>query len=192
MSDFGGPRETNAGRVGTLVGSRIDERIADLRSKDGTVRLNSRKALVALGPTAVPALVELLRDVHRWTRWEAAKTLGEIHAAGSAEALVTALEDPVFDIRWLAAEGLVGLGRTGLIALLKALTAKGTSSIWLRDGAHHVLSRLPRREQTPETLEVRHALELPWTSIEVPRAARLALAALRGVEGSVGRQLRRD
>ncbi len=48
---------------------------------------------------------------------------------------------PNLGIRWLAAEGLIGLGEAGLRPLLEALVHHSDSA-WLREGAHHVLKAL--------------------------------------------------
>ena len=59
-------------------------------------------------------------------RWEAAKALGKIGDPKAALALVGALEDPRSGIRWLAAEGLMAIGRE---ALRSFDGASGTANI---------------------------------------------------------------
>ena len=44
----------------------------------------------------------------------------------------------MFDVRWLAAEGLTHIGNKIIEPLLKRLI-KHPESVWLREGVHHVL-----------------------------------------------------
>ena len=148
--------------------------IAALASDDGSARHHARESLVALGKPAVRCLMEALRDPGEHVRWEAAKALSEIRDKTSAAALVTALEDPSFGIRWLAAEGLVGLRMYTLPPLLRALE-KRADSIWLREGALHILHQLAKRGLNDEMGPVVAALEGPVPTLEVPLAARDAL-----------------
>jgi hypothetical protein len=156
----------------------IKSLIADLRSKDGMLRQRSRRSLVTIGKPAVISLVQLLRDRNYQVRWEAAKALGEIGDGRAVPALIVALEDEEFDVRWLAAEGLIALGRKGIAPLLKALTER-PQSVWLREGAHHVLHELAKaglRKQVASLLKALWGVE-PET--EVPPAARKLLNTLR-------------
>lgn len=85
----------------------INELIATLGDHDGMVRQRARNSLGVIGQPAVPALIEALTDPNGHRRWEATKTLGAIGDPAAAPALVRALEDRDFGVRWLAAEGLI-------------------------------------------------------------------------------------
>jgi len=78
-------------------------------------------------------LVELLKDPDHEVGCKATKALGEIADPRAAPALVVTLEDEGFDIRWLAAEGLIALGPVGLAPLLEALAEKA-NSVYLTGG----------------------------------------------------------
>ncbi len=119
----------------------IESLIADLASDHGLTRQRARESLAAIGQPAVAPLIAALADSKRQVRWEAVKALGEIGDPAAASALVSALEDEGSGIRWLAAEGLIAIGREGLKPLLQALVHYSDSE-WLREGAHHVLRRL--------------------------------------------------
>jgi HEAT repeat protein len=153
--------------------------LTDLGSKDGLVRVRARNSLVAIGEQAVGPLVKALAHRNQWVRWEAAKALGQISDATAAEALVRALEDEVFDVRWLAAEGLITLGRGALLPLLHALVERSDSE-WLREGAHHVFHDLVKgRLDLKDLLQpVLATLEDVEPSLEVPFAAETALNKL--------------
>jgi hypothetical protein len=75
---------------------------------------------------------------HREARIEAVRTLVSMFRLETAPYLVGALENEDPEVRWLATEGLIALGRKGLEPLLKALIAK-PETMWLRLGAHHVI-----------------------------------------------------
>jgi HEAT repeat protein len=72
---------------------RIEPLLQDLRSHDGTIRLQARESFVTLGRAAVEPLIPLLQDHESQVRWEAAKALATIAAPQSAPALVDAMED---------------------------------------------------------------------------------------------------
>jgi HEAT repeat protein len=162
----------------------ISALVTDLGSKDGLVRVRARLSLVAIGGRTVGHLVKALASKKQWIRWEAAKTLGQIGDPAAAEALVRALEDQMFDVRWLAAEGLVTAGREALVPLLHALLERSDSE-WLREGAHHVLHDLVRGgSELRDVLQpVLAALEDIEPSLEVPVAAETALNKLIGGDG---------
>ena len=160
------------------VSSLIDA----LASDDGVLRIGVRRSLVAMGQEAVEPLVGALSSRKVWVRWEAAKALGEIGDATATQALIEALEDKMFDVRWLAAEGLIDIGREAVVPLLRALVER-PDSLWLREGAHHVLHDMPK-EDLEETLKpVLAAMEDIEPSLEVAPAAYAALERLTGGKG---------
>jgi len=127
----------------------------------------------------VPHLIECLSDPRPHVRWEAAKTLGSIRDPAAAGALVNALEDKDGDVRWLAAVGLVALGRDGLEPLLMALLERPDSD-WLRDGSHHVCHDLARTESGEFLRPLLVALDQLEPQTAVPQAAYAVLNELRG------------
>lgn len=166
--------------VKTLRGaSPVSELVARLSSKHGVTRIRARESLVGLGSAATSELLTALADPRVQVRWEAAKALAEIADPRSADTLVETLRDEDFGVRWLAAEGLIRLGRKGLVPLLEAL-ARGLVSERFRAGAHHVIHvQLEGRDS--ETLRpVFDALSSFAPRVSTPLAARRALAALEG------------
>lgn len=157
----------------------IDPLVAALASRDGWLRQSARQALVAIGRPVMPPLIEALADPHDHVRWEAAKALGEIGDPAAAPALVQALEDENSGVRWLAAEGLITLGRAGLAPLLQALM-QHSDSVWLREGAHHVLYHLALEGLDEVASPVLAALEDIAPAVEVPLAALASLDVLSG------------
>jgi hypothetical protein len=157
----------------------IDMLIGELAEPGGLERHDARLELVEIGQAAVPALVETLVDPRDQVRWESAKALSQTGDPAPAPALVKALEDENFGVRWLAAQGLITAGYKGLQPLLQALVHH-SDSVWLREGAHHVLRPLLSEPGL-------HDLAAPVLTgfdgvepvIEVPPAAQAALDALR-------------
>jgi HEAT repeat protein len=117
---------------------KIDSLVLALRSKDGMKRQRARQALVNTGRTVTPRLIPLLRDRQEQVRWETCKALTDIADPTCAPALIGVLEDESFDVRWVAAETLIALGHPALVLLVQALIER-PESIWLREGAHHIL-----------------------------------------------------
>jgi hypothetical protein len=171
-------RKNKASPTTPITVTAIKRLITELGSRDGMVRQRARQSLVAIGKPAVISLVKLLRDRNDQVRWEAAKALGEIDDRRAVPALIVALEDEEFEVRWLAAEGLISLGGEGLTPLLKALV-ECPQSVWLREGAHHVLHDLAKAGLRKQVASLLKALGGVEPETEVPPAARKLLNTLR-------------
>jgi len=161
----------------TVSTNTIDPLISKLGNEDGIVRIRARKSLVNIGHAAVRPLVKTLTSKREWHRWEAAKTLAQIGDPSATQALIEALRDKMFDVRWLAAEGLISIGREALLPLLRALM-EHPDSLWLREGVHHVLHDVDKEDFNEILQPVLAALEGFEPSVEVPYAAEKALKAL--------------
>jgi HEAT repeat protein len=155
--------------------NRITSLIADLHDSDGLKRQKARRMLIAIGWEAVPALVEVVSNETGRTRWEAIEALGRIGDPVAAPALVEALRDNDMDIRWAASNALIELDRAAIKPLLEALT-KELDSVWLREGAHHILHVLKDQGRLlSKESKVFEALEGVEPQVEVPWAAEAAL-----------------
>jgi HEAT repeat protein len=154
--------------------------ITDLASEDSIVRIKARMSLVALGHQAVPQLLSILSDRKQWVRWEAVKALSQIHDVASVNGLINALMDKMFDVRWIAAEGLIAIGDKSLIPLLRALI-DNPDSVWMREGAHHVFHDLSRGSYKEMLKPVLDALEGVEASLNVPFIAKSTLESLENV-----------
>ena len=122
------------------IGTDLEALMDTLENKDGAIRQKARKSLVALGKPAVPTLSRSLQDSKLdHVRWEAVKTLGAIDDSRAISSLVKALEDSDPDVAWSAAEALQRFRSAAWQPLLRALINRGTDSVLLRQGAHHVL-----------------------------------------------------
>lgn len=181
-------RPTILGSAGTVLGERdewttpealgpVRVLIANLGSQDWTARESARLALTEMGNSAIEALNSALSTGSAQVRWEAAKSLQRIHSPDAAPALVTALEDPSFSVRWIAAESLSSLGRPGVIAVLRALTQRA-DSVWLREGAHHVLNWGANRALQRAVAPVVTALDGIEPALEAPVVAHEVLRTL--------------
>jgi len=151
--------------------------ISDLANKDGTVRVTARRLLVAIGPKAVDELISTTRNKDQQIRWESLKALAQIGDSGAVQALIEALSDSNFDIRWIAAEGLIAIGQPALVPLLRALKSHA-DSLALLEGAHHILHDIKKDGCQFVLRPVLEALEDSEPSLEVPFAANKAIAWL--------------
>jgi HEAT repeat protein len=124
-------------------------------------------------------LITALRSPSHTVRWEAAKALSELADPASAPALVQALTDERFDVRWLAALGLIALRQAGLVPLLDALEHASWDRVLLRDGARHILRAQLGGPYGSVLAPVVAALEGPEPGVTVPLSAYRALGALR-------------
>jgi HEAT repeat protein len=169
------PRDADAHTIRALV--------AALGSRDDLIRIKARKALVTIGAKAVSALEEGLASKSQERRWESAKALEQISDPRATAALIKSLEDEMFDVRWLSAEGLIMIGWPVLIPLLRRLTEK-PDSLWLREGAHHILHGIDLGDLKEILLPVRKALEDVEAELEAPFAAEKALESLERIPAS--------
>ena len=112
--------------------------INELGDPNGSKRQHAREALIAIGTPAVHDLIVALSNPNDQVRWEAAKSLYDIRDIAAAPALVELLEDENIGVRWAASEALIDLGQAAVPPILEALW-KRFDSVWLREGAHHVL-----------------------------------------------------
>ena len=160
----------------------IELAISELASESGFARVDARDYLVSMEEKAVPHLTEALKSDKQRVRWEAAKALATIGDPAASQSLINALEDKIFDVRWIAAEGIITIGREALIPLLSALTKRG-DSLWLREGAHHVIHDLMREDLKEVFGPVLDAIGKPEGELTVPLAAEKALAELKEILG---------
>ena len=160
----------------------ISRLISALDDPDQQKRRQARLKLMAMGPLAEPAILAALSHGPENSRWQVAKALSQLQDPGTAPALVKALQDESFGVRWLAAEGLIGMSCAGLEPLLEELRCD-SSSVWLREGAHHILHALHdnglEHEACAAAEQVLCALEGFAPAVEVPWAAEHALEGLR-------------
>jgi HEAT repeat protein len=159
----------------------IEQLLAQLYSHDWKTRERARWQLVTLRDLAVFPLIDALEAPDWHVRWEAAKALHDIADARAAPALVKALRDRRFGVRWLASDALIALREASLPSLLSALVHHG-DSILLRNGAHHVLRDLSRGHVSREIVEILRPVVVALESIEpsmaVPLVAQKALDEL--------------
>jgi HEAT repeat protein len=180
-----GEREDNMVEGRQTAAATISSLIADLTSDDGVIRVKARYALISSGDKAVKPLIKALADRNQWVRWEAAKALGQIGSSAATHALVKALEDRMFDVRWLAAQGLITIGPEAIIPVLNALIERA-DSIWLREGAHHVLHDLAEGRLKEVLWPVVAALEDVDAPVEVPFVAKTTLNVLKHTDVKQG------
>jgi HEAT repeat protein len=97
------------GRMGPVASEAVaalgDDLVGDT---DLLVRLSAARALIGIGPEAVPTLVLALRHADRVVRWVAVRALWRIgtHVAGVANALAAARDDSDADVRFSALRAL--------------------------------------------------------------------------------------
>ncbi len=128
--------------------SELHELIIKLGGKNGMERQKAREALVLKGKDSIDFLMELLAHPKHIYRWEAVKTLEEIGDPISIPLFIRALEDDKSDVRWLAAKGLIKLGKHSIKPLLKILEQK-SDSVFVLEGAHHVFYDLKENKVLP-------------------------------------------
>ena len=155
--------------------------LAKLASRDVLARDRARHTLVRAGSVALGPLMAALPNAEGVTRWEIVKALGEIRDVAAAEVLIETLDETRFDVRWLAAEGLIRLGEGGIAPLLRSLENAAWDNVWLREGAHHILRSQLGGPLGTIIAPVVVALEGPEPGVTVPLAAFHALSAMEEI-----------
>lgn len=157
---------------------KLDYLINQLEGNDGFQRDKARTQLMKIGKQAVPRLIKLLIHKRHLLRWEACRALAGIKDPSATTPLVLSLDDETHEVRWVAAEALIALKGKALQPLLEALI-KNYDSVYLRQGAHHILHALERaRLLNKETTAVLNAIRFIEPRISVAIAARKALNSL--------------
>jgi HEAT repeat protein len=105
-----------------------------LDSKNSVKKLAARNNLVGMGKIIIPKIHKLLSSENPLLRMEAAKIVELIADRRSIPFLINLLDDKEFEIRWIAAEGLIKIGRRAILPLLKSIR-DGKSSFILNKGA---------------------------------------------------------
>ncbi|HSD62244.1 MAG TPA: HEAT repeat domain-containing protein [Ignavibacteriaceae bacterium] len=144
----------------------VEQLINDLASSNGIIRQKARYELVKMGNPALDYLLELQSSDKHLARWESVKAISEIGSSESIPILINALDDEEFDVRWLAAEGLIDIGHSSVYPLLKAFISN-KDSIHLKEGVHHVLKGLEIRGMYNDKYEIIKALETFTAPIKV-------------------------
>jgi hypothetical protein len=98
----------------------------------------ARITLVKMGTAIIPQMHKLLGSPNSLLRMEAVKIVELIASRKSIPSLISLLDDKEFDIRWIAGEGLIKIGRRSILPLLKSIR-DGESSHFYNESAHHVL-----------------------------------------------------
>ena len=171
-----------AGNTGATTRQEVRDLLSQLESDDAATRLAARTKLGEIGTAAGEGLRTCLYDPQQHVRWEAAKTLAVIADPLAAPALVHALDDEDPDVRWVAGEALIALGKTGLPALLMGLIRHSNSVGFLR-AAHHVLHDLAPKHSDVPLSEVLSAIDAAEPAIAAPPTA---LTVLRSLTIEVG------
>jgi hypothetical protein len=131
-----------------------------------------------MGKTIIPQMHKLLGSKNDLLRKRAARVVKLIADSRSVPFLIGLLDDKDFDIRWIAAVGLIRIGRRSIVPLLKSIR-DGKSSYFLNQGAHHVFDSLlyekEKEEMSQLLLSLENYHELGETA---PTEASIALQAI--------------
>jgi hypothetical protein len=116
--------------------------ILDLTDKEDYHKKTSAKnSLIYLGNSILPQLNSLLNSDNYELRIIAAKIIQQIKSEESIDTFLSLITDEDSSIRWIAAKGLVSIGRVTIVPLLKKIM-KLNGSDYLKWGAHYVLVNL--------------------------------------------------
>jgi len=125
-----------------------------------------KENFVKEGEKILPVMHKLMKSNYKTTRKEAIKVVEMIAHKSSIQGAIDMLEDRESEIRWIAAEALIRIGRYSIKPLLEALVANGMS-YYLRKGAHHVLSELVNKKDSRELKQFIHIIGLGSEAPEI-------------------------
>ncbi|MCB2207251.1 MAG: HEAT repeat domain-containing protein [Bacteroidetes bacterium] len=124
-----------------------------------------RDEFVNEGTTILPIMHKLLHSEDLIIRKSAIKVVESIADNSSIPEMIRMLEDRESEIRWIAGETLINIGRSCIKPLLKALV-EGGSSYYLQQGARHVLVELV--SQKNDSKELKQLVTLLKSEIILP------------------------
>lgn len=105
------------------------QKLIDINPK---IRDTTQKYFLEAGSIAIPYLECAVGHESAAIRWEAVKLLSALNTSDVLPLLISSLEDDVSSIRWMAARGIIMFKETGILALLKRLSAHPKLDIPLR------------------------------------------------------------
>jgi HEAT repeat protein len=129
-----------------------------LETKSLSKKLSARETLVKMGGQIIPQIHKLLSSENDSLRMETAKITELIADRRSIPLLIILLDDPLFDIRWIAAEGLIKIGRRSICPLLKSVR-DGKSSLLFNRGTHHILLSLLDEKEKDKLMPLLQGLD---------------------------------
>ncbi len=129
-------------------------------------------------PLAV--LVASLHDPDEGVRESAMRTLCSSLEPAALQVVIRAMVDDDPGVRWLAAEGLIGIGESGIKPLLYALMSQ-SGSVWMRQSAIHVLHAYVKSPWGRQLTPILDALVDVQPALTVPPLAQKALYSLLSV-----------
>lgn len=106
-------------------------------------------ALGKIGKSILPMLHEIICSEIGHVRMEAVKVVKYIADKRSIPILIYLLDESETGIRWIAAEGLVNIGRSSILPLLQSIRDRKNPA-YLYRGAHHVLTSLLYADEKEE------------------------------------------
>jgi HEAT repeat protein len=109
-------------------------------------------ALVQIGEAAVPGLTRLLDDSDARIRWRAARCLTKIAAEENSETLpglLKAFHDDSPSVAWVAADGLLALGPSVGLAVLRSILNERLTPVTIRALHHYAEHAAPARVFRP-------------------------------------------
>jgi HEAT repeat protein len=121
-------------------------------------KLSARRDLAGMGKSILPQMHILVESENRLLRMEAVKIVELIASRKSIPVLINLLDDKEFEIRWIAAEGLIKIGRRSILPLLKSIR-DGKSSFLRNKGAHHVLVGLLNENEKDKLMSLLLSLD---------------------------------
>jgi len=129
-----------------------------LDTDDYSKKLSARETLVKMGKMIIPQMHKLLDSENDSLRMEAVKIVELIADRRSIPFLLRLLDDTIFDIRWIAAEALIKIGRHSICPLLKSVR-DGNNSFFLHRGAHHILLGLMSENEKVQLVPLLQSLD---------------------------------
>lgn len=148
-----------------------------LHMHDEALASQVRLALLQLGASVIPTLLEAARSPDAWVRWHVLRVLGSLHDQRGLPALVQALADNDYAVAWMAARELAAMG-TPVVRPVLHLLMTAPLTPWLMETAAYVLRRQHQQQLQPVLAPVIRAMHSTDYRIEVPLAVEQALAQL--------------
>ena len=111
------------------------------KSNNYQIHTYLRQHLIRMGTLILPQLHNLILSKNAKLRQETSKVIASIGNKDSIPILIRLLEDSEGSIRWIAAEGLIHIGRDSIVPILKSLI-QSVDDLYLKLGARYIFLQL--------------------------------------------------
>jgi hypothetical protein len=121
--------------------NHVSKVVRDISGKTMLKRKAARRRLMILAEEDPQIVIQFLESDNQKLRWEALKVLANLQNKYFIPVFIKHLHDSFSDMRWMASEGLIIIGRESLLPVIRCILENNVSLIF-RDNVYLIISKL--------------------------------------------------